>query len=53
MKCKKHLYSILYKCFSCTMKTPSLTGGSKSLKLWVEKNNLQSYDKVKVCQPTK
>ena len=36
---------------SCTMKTPSLTGGSKSLKLWVEKNNLQSYNKVKVCQP--
>ena len=35
----------------CTMKTPSLTGGSKSLKLWVEKNNLQSYNKVKVCQP--
>ena len=30
------------------MKTPSLTGGSKSLKLWVEKNNLQSYNKVKV-----
>lgn len=37
--------------FCCTMKTPSLTGGSKSLKLWVEKNNLQSYNKVKVCQP--
>ena len=32
------------------MKTPSLTGGSKSLKLWVEKNNLQSYNKVKFSQ---
>ena len=37
--------------FSLYNKTPSLTGGSKSLKLWVEKNNLQSYNKVKVCQP--
>ena len=41
----------LFSINCCTMKTPSLTGGSKSLKLWVEKNNLQSYNKVKVCQP--
>ena len=34
------------------MKTPSLTGGSKSLKLWVEKNNLQSIIRLRSANLT-
>ena len=35
MKKIEHKYANIY--FICTMNPPSLTGGSKSLKLWVEK----------------